>query len=57
MRSHTGAIITLGNGAIVPNSTKQKINTRRLTGSKMVTADDIISKVLWTECWEITILL
>jgi uncharacterized protein YeeX (DUF496 family) len=46
MRSHISAIMTLGNGAIILDSTKQKVNARSSTESKMITADDTISKVL-----------
>jgi hypothetical protein len=48
MRVHTGAIMTLGTGAIISDSTKQKVNARSSTESKMITADDMISKILWT---------
>jgi hypothetical protein len=47
MRSHTGAIMTLGKGAIFSNSTKQKVNARSLTKSKMIATDNTILKVLW----------
>jgi hypothetical protein len=49
MRSHTGAIMTLGKGVIISDSTKQKINARSSTESKIIAADDKISKVLWTK--------
>ena len=49
MRSHTGAIMTLGTGAIISDSTKQKVNARSSTESKMIAADDMISKILWTK--------
>ena len=48
MRSHTGAITTLGNGAIISDSTKQKVNARSSTESEMIAVDDTLSKVLWT---------
>jgi hypothetical protein len=48
-RSHTGATMTLGGGAIQSLSTKQKINTRSSTEAELVSIDDIISKVLWTK--------
>jgi hypothetical protein len=48
MRSHTGAIITLRKGAIILNSTKQKVQARSLAKSEMITADNTILKVLWT---------
>ena len=49
MKSHTGAIMTLGTGAIVSDSTKQKVNARSSTESEMIAADDMISKILWTK--------
>jgi hypothetical protein len=49
MRSNTGAIITLGKGAIISNSTKQKVNARSLTESKMIAVDNTISKLLSTK--------
>ena len=48
MRSHTGAIMTMGAGAAQLASTKQKINTRSSTESELVATDDIIGQVLWT---------
>jgi hypothetical protein len=48
-KSHTGATMSLGSGAITSISTKQKINTRSLTEAELVSIDDIISKVLWTK--------
>jgi hypothetical protein len=47
MRSHTGAIFTMGKGAIISSSTKQKVNTRSSTESELVGVDDKISKILW----------
>jgi hypothetical protein len=49
MRSHIGAIMTLGKGAIISDSTKQKVNARSSTESEMIAADDTISKILWTK--------
>ena len=48
-RSHTGATMSLGSGAIQSVSTKQKINTRSSTEAELVSIDDVISKVLWTK--------
>jgi hypothetical protein len=49
MRSRTGAIMTLGTGAIVLDSTKQRVNARSSTKSELIAADDMISKILWTK--------
>jgi hypothetical protein len=48
-KSHTGATMSLGGGAIQSVSTKQKVNTRSSTEAELVSIDDIISKVLWTK--------
>jgi hypothetical protein len=48
MKSHTGATMTLGKGAIQTISTKQKINSRSSTEAELVSIDDIIAKVIWT---------
>lgn len=47
-KSHTGATMTLRQGAIQSISTKQKINTRSSTEAELVSLDDEISKILWT---------
>jgi hypothetical protein len=41
--------MTLGYGAVISNSTKQKVNARSSTKCKMITVDDTISKLLWTK--------
>ena len=47
MKSHTGAVMTLGKGSMQSASTKQKVNTHSLTEVELVSVDDIISKVVW----------
>jgi Reverse transcriptase (RNA-dependent DNA polymerase) len=49
MRSHTGAFMTLGQGAFYATSTKQKINTRSSTEAELVSLDDVLAKVLWVK--------
>ena len=46
MRSHTSAIMTLGQGAIISDSTKQKVNAQCSMESEMVAVDDTLSKIL-----------
>jgi hypothetical protein len=46
MKSYTGALMTLGNGVIQAISTKQKVNSRSSTEYKLISMDDILSKVL-----------
>ena len=48
MKGHTGGMMSLGRGAIITASTKQKINTRSSTEAELVGVDDVMSKVLWT---------
>jgi hypothetical protein len=47
MKSHTGAVFTMGKGAILSSSTKQKVNSRSSTESELIGVDDKIAKVLW----------
>ena len=47
MRSHTAAVMTLGEGAIYATCTKQKINTRSSTEAELVSMDNVLAKVLW----------
>jgi hypothetical protein len=49
MRSHTRAIMTLGHGAVISDSTKQKVNARSSMESKMITVEDTLSKLCWTK--------
>jgi hypothetical protein len=49
MRSHTGAVMTLDHGALILDSTKQKVNTKSLMESDMIAVDDTIRKLLWTK--------
>ena len=48
MRSHTGAMLSLGKGAIYSTSTKQKLNTKSSTEAEFVGIDDIMPQILWT---------
>jgi hypothetical protein len=49
MRSHTGAMLSLGKGAVLSDSTKQKANARSSTEAELNGIDDKISKVLWVK--------
>lgn len=49
MRSHTGAMLSLGKGAALSDSTKQKTNSRSSTEAELNAIDDKISKVLWVK--------
>ena len=48
-KSHTGAVRTMGKGAIQSISRKQKLNTRSSTESELVGVDDVCTMVLWTK--------
>lgn len=44
MKSHTGAVLTLGKkGAVNTISSKQKLNTRSSTEAELVEANDVVS--------------
>ena len=47
MKSHTGYCLTLGTGSPISGSSTQKINTRSLAKSKVVSVDDAIGFVEW----------
>jgi hypothetical protein len=49
MKSQTGSAFTLGKGAIISSSTKQKTNARSSTEAELNGVDDQIGKVLWTK--------
>ena len=44
MRSHTGAMMTLGKGAVYATSVRQKLNTKSTTESELVGVDDIMAQ-------------
>jgi hypothetical protein len=48
MRGHTGGMASLGKGALMPTSTRQKINTRSSTETELVGADDMMPQIMWT---------
>jgi hypothetical protein len=48
MKGHTGAVMTMGKGAVQTMSTKQKINTKSSTESELVGVDDSMPAVMWT---------
>jgi hypothetical protein len=49
MKSHTSAVFTMGKGAILSDSLKQKVNSRSSTESEIVGVDDEIHKVVWAK--------
>ena len=49
MRSHTGAVLSLGQGALMSMSSKQKINTKSSTEAELVGVDDAMNFVVWIQ--------
>ena len=47
-KGHTGGMMSLGKGAIMSYSSKQKINTKSSTESELVGADQLLSRVIWS---------
>ena len=47
MKSHTGAIMSMGSGAVVGISTKQKLNTTSSTEAELVAVNDAMPMVIW----------
>jgi len=48
-KSHTGAVMTMGGGAMQALSRKQKLNSRSSTEAELIGVDDAITQVLWTK--------
>ena len=47
--SHSGAVMTMGQGAVQSSSSKQKLNTWSSCEAELVGADDMATKILWTK--------
>ena len=48
-KSHTGAVMTMGSGAMQVLTRKQKLNSRSSTEAELIGVDDAITQVLWTK--------
>ena len=48
-KGHTGAVMTLGKGAITSTSTKQKVNVQSSTEGELVGADDALPQAIWSK--------
>ena len=48
-RSHTGGVMTMGEGAMQILSKKQKLNSRSATESELIVVDDAATQILWTK--------
>ena len=49
MKSHTGAVMNMGSGAVISLSNKQKVNACSSIEAELVAEDDVIAKILWTK--------
>jgi hypothetical protein len=49
MKSHTGGVISLGRGAIMCKSAKQKLNTKSSTEAELVGASDYLPNTIWAK--------
>ena len=47
MRSHTGGAVSMGTGAFMCKSTKQKLNTKSSTEAEVVGASDFLPATIW----------
>jgi hypothetical protein len=48
MKSHTGGVMTMGNGVVYATSTRQKLNTRSSTEAELVSIHNVLPQVIWT---------
>lgn len=46
-KSHTGAVVTFGQGCIFFKSTKQKLNTKSSTEAELVGISDALATIIW----------
>ena len=46
-KSHTGAVLMMGHGAVLSILSKQKINTKSSTEAELVKVDDVMTFVMW----------
>jgi hypothetical protein len=49
MKSHTGGVISMGTGALLCKSTKQKLNTKSSTEAELVGATDYLPSTIWSK--------
>ena len=47
MKSHTGRVMTMGQGALYSTSNKQKLKTKRSTEEDLVGVDDLMLQIFW----------
>ena len=49
MKSHSGAMMSMGQGASISGSKKQKLNTKSSTKSDLVRVDDYMPMIIWVK--------
>ena len=49
MKSHSGAMMSMGQGAAISGSKKQKLNTKISTESELVGVDDYMPMIIWVK--------
>ena len=49
MKSHTGVTMSMGKGAVMSSSWKQKLNTRSSTEAELVASDGALTSLVWTK--------
>ena len=49
MRSHTGGLISFGQGGIACKSSKQKLNTKSSTEAELVGASNYLPNTIWVK--------
>ena len=49
MKSHTGGTLSLGRGAVMSKSSKQKLNTKSSTEAELVGASDYLPSTIWAK--------
>ena len=48
-KSHTGSMMTMGDGAMLVKSSKQKLNSRSSTEAELIGVDDAMAMILWSK--------
>jgi len=51
MQSHTGIVISIGNGAVFAKSSKQRLVTKSSTEAELVGISDALGYIIWTRNW------
>jgi hypothetical protein len=49
MKSHTGSVISMGTGALLRKSKKQKLNTKSSTEAELVGTTNYLPSTIWSK--------